>query len=259
MKKNPIIIILSSLLIVVVGVIGYWALTQEKDPVNAPVNDLNKDQSQSIEGNAIIDWIDFVKLNGLSYSGLYDGVLVDSSDMTDHVVGEVKFKLADVVSNPDYRTKDGDAAFLAIGTKLYEVKGFKHEELIAAKDDRAIGGYRLYVGEAFNKTHNRNFKDIPYDKVSQIELYKMNEMTPYRTLIDNEKSDFIHLLKSGEYTPNYTSNSQNGDPTYYQMVFYTEDEPIAYSFSIADDGDHVFFHPWDTSIVDNRIRTLLAE
>lgn len=110
----------------------------------------------------------------------------------------------------------------------------------------------------YNTLNQPSFKDLPIDRVSKIELYKGSETAPYRTLANREQSDFIHLLQSGEYKPAYTPNSQNGDPAYYSMVFYT-DEPIAYSYIIADDGDHVYFYPWDLSIVDNRIRTLLSD
>lgn len=243
MNKNTVILCISLLLILGLGAVTYGVFI--------------KNHSQSIKGNAIIDWVDFVMLNGHSYTGLYDGVLVERSKITDHVVGKVNFKVGDVVSNPNYRTKEGDAAFLAIGTKLYEVKGYKPEEIIVAEDKGMIGGYRIYVENSYSKTLNsRSFKDLPVEQISKIELYKINEMTPYRTLVDNEQADFIHLLKSGEYKPTYMPNSQNGDPTYYRMVFYT-DEPIANAFSIADDGDHVFFYPADLSIVDNRIRSLL--
>ncbi|MCM3629194.1 hypothetical protein M3194_17765 [Paenibacillus glycanilyticus] len=245
MQKNTVILCCSLLLILGLGAVAYWELT--------------KDHSQSIKGNASIDWVDFVKLNGHTYSGLYDGVLVDRNDITNHTVGKVKFKVGDVVTNPDYRTKEGDAAFLAIGTPLYEVKGFKPEELVAAEDTSRIGGYRIYVEDSYFKAFNqRSFKDLPFDMVSRIELYKMNETAPYRTLVEGEQADFIHLLNSGEHKPSYMPNNRNGDPAYYQMVFYAN-EPIAYSFSIADDGDHVFFYPWDLSIVDNRIRTYLQE
>ncbi|WP_336774071.1 hypothetical protein [Paenibacillus sp. MMO-58] len=245
MQKNAVILCSSLMLILGLGAIAYWALT--------------RDHSQSIKGNAEIDWVDFVKLNGHTYTGLYDGVLVNPDDVTDAVAGKVKFKVGDVVSNPNYRTKEGDAAFLAIGTQLYEVKGYTPEEILAAEDKSRIGGYRIYVEDSYYKTLNRrSFKDLPMDQVRKIELYKMNETIPYRTLANEEQADFIHLLKSGKYTPAYTPNSRNGDPVYYAMVFYTK-EPIAYSFSIADDGDHVFFYPWDLSLVDNRIRTLLAD
>ncbi|MDQ0193988.1 hypothetical protein [Paenibacillus wynnii] len=86
--------------------------------------------------------------------------------------------------------------------------------------------------------------------------YRTKDVNPYRTLVDGEKKRFIHLLESGKNTQNYTPQNKEGDPEYYRIVFYT-DEPIAYTFTIADDGINVFFSPWDTRIVDIEIRTLL--
>lgn len=211
------------------------------------------EHSNPIKGNAVIDWVDFVKLNGVTYTGLWENVIKDPSDVTDQVVGKVKFKVADVVTNPNYRTKEGDAAFLKEGTKLYRVKGFEAVEIIAAKAENVIGGYRLYAGDDYFKTIRRHYKDVPKDEVERIELYRESEVTPYKALSGKEKDRFIQILESGQDTENY---NPKGDPIYYKMVFYT-DEPLAYAYHLADDGEHVFFSPWATRIVSEDIRPLI--
>ena len=40
------------------------------------------------------------------------------------VYAETRCRLSDVVTDPDYRSRDGDAGFLDPGTKIYELKGF---------------------------------------------------------------------------------------------------------------------------------------
>lgn len=214
--------------------------------------------SNPIQGNAIIDWVDFLKLNGKSYTGLWEGVLKDPLDVTDEVVGEVEFKVADVVTNPGYRTKDGDAAFMEKGTKLYRVKGFEPDELLAAKDDEKIGGFRIYAEDEFSKKLHSRYEDISKGGVERIELYGLDAVTPYKTLVDGDKERFIQLLDNGKDTPGYSSPNRERDPDYRRMVFYM-DGPIAYSFTIADDGTNVFFSPWETRLVDTEIRTLLQE
>ncbi|TJY42577.1 hypothetical protein E5161_06900 [Cohnella pontilimi] len=209
-----------------------------------------------IKGNAVIDWVDFIKLNGNSYYASWEMVIQNPNLVTHEVVGEVKFKVADVVTNPGYITKDGDAAFLEIGTKLYRVEGYEVNEMIAAKDETRIGGYRLFLEDGFAPKVRRSYKDVPKDKVEKIELYQLEETTPYKTLAGGDKERFIQLLDSGKDTPNYTPQNRERDPTYYHMVFYTG-EPIANAFTIADDGTNVFFSPWDTRIVDPQIRMLL--
>jgi hypothetical protein len=212
--------------------------------------------SNPFRGQVSIDWVDFVKLNGNSYMGLWEHVINNPSDVTDVVVGKVKFKVADVVTNPDYRTKAGDAGFLEKGTLLYQINGFKDDELIAAKDETRIGGYRLYAEEDFMKTMQHHYNDVPKDKVERVELYHNYEVKPYKALYNKDKEQFIKLLDSGKDTQNYTPNNQEGDPSSYTMVFYT-DEPIAYAYYLADDGVNVYFSPWDTRIVALEIRNLL--
>lgn len=212
--------------------------------------------SNSIHGNSMIDWADFVKLNGNSYTGLTGRVIKDQNDITGKVVGVVKFKVADVVKNPKYRTKEGDAAFLEIGTNLYEVKGFQPNELIAAWDETVIGGYRLYAEDEFAKTMIHNYNDVPKDKVNHISLYSDNEVKPYKTLYNQDKEKFIQLLETGIDSHDYKQPYREGFPIYYTMVFYT-DEPIANAFFIADDGKVIYFQHWRTKIVHENIRKLL--
>jgi len=209
-----------------------------------------------IRGNAIIDWVDFVKLNGHSYTGLWEAAIQDPSDVTNQAAGKVKFKVGDVVSNPNYRTKDGDAAFLAIGTELLRVQGFAAEELLAVRDTGVIGGYRLYAEDGFAKTLRLRYADLPKDRVTRVELYREGNAEPYRTLQGADRERFLALLDGGRDTANYNPANRNGDPVYRRMVFYT-DGPLAHSFMIVDDGENVFFSPWETRLVDDEVRELL--
>ena len=169
-----------------------------------------------------------------------------------------KFKVEGVVTNLNYRTKEGDAAFLEIGTKLYRVNGFDANELIAAKDENRIGGYRLYAEDGFGKTLRQHYKDVPKGKVERIEIYHYSEVKPFKTLYNNEKERFIQFLEKGKDTQNYNPPNTGNDPTYYMMVFYT-DESIAYAFTLVDDGLNVFFSPWDTRLLDEEIRKLIQQ
>lgn len=209
-----------------------------------------------INGNAIVDWVDFVMLNGHSYKGLYEGVIADPEQVTDKAVGRTTFKVADVVSNPGYKTRDGDAAFLPIGTELYRVKGFEADELIASRDPERIGGYRLYAETEFVNSVQRHYGDVPKDKTVRIELYRTQETKPYKTLQGTDKERFIQLLDAGQDVESYIPPNRDTDPIHYQMVFYA-DGPIAHSYAIFDEGEQVYFSPWTTRLVDPAIRTLL--
>ncbi|MDP9394937.1 MAG: hypothetical protein M3Q27_12155 [Actinomycetota bacterium] len=49
--------------------------------------------------------------------------------------------LSDVVGDPDYRPRDGDAAFLPVGTELREIAGYRSDFRLAAHED---GRWRIY-------------------------------------------------------------------------------------------------------------------
>ena len=71
-----------------------------------------------------IDYVDCVYINNQFYtSGLnpQDRTPVESS-LIEKKIGEVKFKLLDNVHSPYYISRNGDAAFLDIGTEIYSLK-----------------------------------------------------------------------------------------------------------------------------------------
>lgn len=93
--------------------------------------------SQHIE----IDWIDFIRFGGITYSATpVSGRPLIAGDLGPVFV-TVKFKLDGNVQNPNYQSKDGDAAFLNPGTKVYAVKGYKSTFRLAAYQNGEIQLY----------------------------------------------------------------------------------------------------------------------
>ncbi|UVI32869.1 hypothetical protein [Paenibacillus spongiae] len=207
-------------------------------------------------GQTTIDWIDFVKLNGKMYTGFRENVLRNPDDvMVEAIIGEVKFNVVKV-SNKNYRTKNGDASYLTKGDKLYRVKGFKEKHLIAAEDDKSIGGYRLYAGESYETNLGLHYGELDMKKVDQVELYRQNSLKPNKTLTGSEMDRFIQLLGSGTDQARYTPELNEGYPITYTMVFYTEG-PLGYAFYLFDDGTHVYLEHDQTRLFDQAIRTFL--
>ncbi|WP_152394917.1 hypothetical protein [Paenibacillus guangzhouensis] len=214
-----------------------------------------------IKGNAIIDWVDFVKINHKTYNGLYDAVLADPGVvLRERVVGKVAFRVGDVVTNPEYRTKDGDAAFLEIGTELYEVEGYKDQSLIAAKDEHAIHGYRLYQVEG-SSAWTMKFKDLVMERVERIEIYKDNGSNQLLHKVQDgpDIQKFIDILEAGSKTPTYEPKTAQSDPTYYEVVFYIENQVAAYKLWLAYDGNHYYFSSGDTHAVSSEIGQLIPK
>ncbi|ANY67195.1 hypothetical protein BBD42_12515 [Paenibacillus sp. BIHB 4019] len=81
--------------------------------------------------NAIIEWVDFLMINGIKYQYNYEGSGKVSDDQLGEKVGEVTYMLNDHACT-DYVEKDGNAAFLPIGTEIYAIKGYKSEFRVAA-------------------------------------------------------------------------------------------------------------------------------
>jgi hypothetical protein len=80
-----------------------------------------------------IDWVPFVHFNGIDYleSPPSGGRALQPRDLGP-VFATVRFKLDGNVQTPSYRAKNGDAAFLAAGTPVYTVHGYKPTFRLAA-------------------------------------------------------------------------------------------------------------------------------
>ena len=83
-----------------------------------------------------VEWVDFVMMNDITFYG-EDEELREFKDFEKgEKIGEVTFKLADVACS-NHRSKNGHAAFLKIGTPIYEMVGYN-------KNFRIIAGDKVY-------------------------------------------------------------------------------------------------------------------
>ncbi|MEE6449167.1 hypothetical protein RAH41_01190 [Gottfriedia acidiceleris] len=208
------------------------------------------------ESQSIIDWVDFVRWNGVEYNGIQSGIL-SNEKFIDEKVGEVKFRVADHVTNPSYKIKDGDAAFHEKGTDIYSIKG--NPELIALKDKTAINGYRIYYAKG-TIDYKWYFKDVPIEKVDLIEIYQSysTSMKKISEIKNKEKIVyFLAILKNSKEDSNFQPNNDHTDSIHYEIVLYTE-QPIAYKYTIEFDGANYYWYPWDTSILSNEIKKFLS-
>lgn len=98
------------------------------------------DQEQSANQQISIDWVPLVVIDGVQYQMTIPQVTV-AATLTGRSVGEVRCRIADTVVDPAYVFQDGDAAFLAVGTRLREIRGYDPGLRIAAESD---DGWVLY-------------------------------------------------------------------------------------------------------------------
>ena len=88
-----------------------------------------------------IDYTDFVKLGEVTYQAVWtspDRPLKDSDLGPGY--GKVKVKL-EGSQDPKHQLQDGDAAFLAAGTQVYQVNGYRSSFRLAARRDGRLTLY----------------------------------------------------------------------------------------------------------------------
>ncbi len=92
-------------------------------------------------GNAVLDYVPFVKVDGLTFEAAPPWQAAVPERRLEGTVAKVTCTLSDVVGDPDYRPRDGDAAFLPVGTELRKIAGYRSDFRLAAHED---GRWRIY-------------------------------------------------------------------------------------------------------------------
>ena len=91
--------------------------------------------------NTMIHWVNFVQVGSTQYvAGPETSVVLQESDLGP-VYAKVKFKVSGNVCDPNYKLKDGDAAFLDSGTEIYQVNGHAPTQELAARFNGQILAY----------------------------------------------------------------------------------------------------------------------
>ena len=89
-----------------------------------------------------IDWVNFVQVGTTQYvAGLGSPDTLRDADLGP-VYAHVRFRVSGNICDPNYRLKDGDAAFLDPGTPIYQVSGYPPNERLAARFNGRILLYR---------------------------------------------------------------------------------------------------------------------
>ncbi|SFF05475.1 hypothetical protein SAMN04487969_112128 [Paenibacillus algorifonticola] len=136
--------------------------------------------------NAIIDWVDFLMINGIKYHYNYEGSGKVSDDQLGEKLGEVSYMLNDHACT-DYEEKDGDAAFLPIGTAIYAMKGYKPEF-------RVIANSKIYeVSDNPNAATLGQLFDIE-GKVDKVGLESAQDGSPIGDFSAEASAQFIQEL-----------------------------------------------------------------
>ena len=95
--------------------------------------------------NAQIDWVNFIQIGSTQYvAGPPTTTVLQESDLG-AIYAHVNFKVSGNVCDPNYRLKDGDAAYLDAGTPIYQVNGHPSTQELAARFNGSIVMYRAML------------------------------------------------------------------------------------------------------------------
>lgn len=135
------------------------------------------------DGNAAIEWVPFVRVNGLMFQKTFSpAATVSGSDLGETVL-TVKCAIGETVGNPNYRPRDGDAAYLAAGTELREINGYRPDFRLAAWED---GAWHVYeVDDVPDAKTGEDMLDLR-DKVTAVHLVEGDRGEGILQTVDDE-------------------------------------------------------------------------
>lgn len=143
--------------------------------------------------NTIIDWVDFVKWNDATYEANYEMNELGKDRETAGGVGEVKYML-DGHASANHQSKNGDAAYLPKGTKVFAMKGYDPAF-------RIIADGKVYeVTESDTAETVGDFLDIE-GKVQRVILQSEQDLSFIGEFSDEHSEQLIEELLIMPYEP----------------------------------------------------------
>jgi len=144
-------------------------------------------------GNQInfINWVDFIKFNDIMYQRETQSVSVNEINLSPY--DEIKFKIADNVNDPAYKSKNGDAAYLEKGTRVYTLTGYSPDFRFVARENQ-----ELLIYEADTNPRAKKGSDL-LDIVNKVEYIGINSKIDGTTELASIKGrsqvdELVHLI-----------------------------------------------------------------
>ncbi|MFF2017252.1 hypothetical protein [Paenibacillus sp. NPDC058177] len=197
-----------------------------------PQRDYKQNNKQNCS-YAIIEWVDILMINDIKYERNYEGTQEVKADQIGKKVGEVAYMLNDNACS-GHITVNGDAAFLPVGTEIYELKGYRPEFRVVANHSiyevsdnpkaQTIGDL-LDIGGKISKVSIESGNDGSLIRYFDPEAAKAFE----EELLRIKKSDFKKIYAVTSRTKNEWKiflRVHLQDGTSLRMVFYPEANAI---------------------------------
>jgi hypothetical protein len=168
----------------------------------------------------IVDWVDFIKFDDITYLRRGE-VRASFTDEDLYYFDEVKFKVADNVNDPNYRSKNGDAAFLEEGTTIYSIMGYSPDFRLIAKT-----GIEMILYEADTNPSAKKGADL-LDIAGKVKYIGVNSGMDSTTELAsiNEEGRVFELIDMILNAPvDQTFRSHEG--VQYFIAFYLNDGTV---------------------------------
>ena len=182
---------------------------------------------------SVIDWVNFICFGGITYlaASTQIGRPLTESDLGS-VFATTTFKLEGNVQNPDYHSRDGDAALLDIGTQVYTLKDYKPTTRLAARQNNT---FTLY--EADTNPHAKKGSDLLdlEGKVRYIGIVSDQDgITELGAIKNLEQVKALVTLVS---KASVNQNQQGGGNRRYFIAFYLADGTVVTRAYWLDTGE----------------------
>ena len=191
---------------------------------------------QSQQAQSVIDWVDIIRWNDTDYVNNYEVNQMKEEWPIGTELSEVKFKM-DGHAGANYQMKNGDAAYLDIGTKLYEMKGYDPAFRIVANGKV----YEVFQPEKAETIGD--FLDID-GKVKRIILQSSYDLSIVGEFSQQRIDEFVDELLALPYDPAVFDDRGTGprvffgieleDGTMTRTVYYPESKVINYGAVASD-------------------------
>ena len=165
-----------------------------------------------------IDWVDFIVLNDINYHRAYLDNYKLEKDKVGKVIGKVEFTVANNIYNPKYKVKNGDAAFLEKGTKIYKLENYSTNFRVAVYTNN-----EWIIYEADNNPKAQMGEDL-LDINNKVTRIGINSETDGKTELAaiNDKATINRLVELvSNAKVNQNNDNHNGER--YFIKFYLDD------------------------------------
>ena len=154
-----------------------------------------------------IDWVEFVQWENTEYIRNYEASELDIEWPIGKELGEVAFML-NGHAGTQYQINNGDAAYLPIGTKLYEMEGYDPAFRIVANGD---------VFEVARPGKARLFGDFLdlNGKVERVILQSNEDLSFIHEFSQKHSEEFIEQLLTIPYAPD--SENREGEQIFFAI------------------------------------------